>query len=305
MAEGESECRIIVRVVGQLPVVVSFARNVVRRKGWLPLRRLRILRFRNRPYVPPVRRRSPVLRIVLVVVGLFLIAAGFLIVKGYYFVKETVQEARKLGPSNMQPAQETKAGCELLAKEDVAKILGTPVAATKGNDAGELREYCNYLSAANVAADAAKPKHDDAEEDADAKDHKPSFKDIESLAKQISDSAKNRPLLVVQVYRGNGGVPVFGIKTADRLTGGEIENVPGPWDEAYFAPQNTQFAVRKGSNAILLDLTQVRKNATWALLLRRNSSLVCNSPLLTICLVWQHQIPHLPFQLMARFNELA
>jgi hypothetical protein len=79
------------------------------------------------------------------------------------------------------------------------------------------------------------------------------------LAKQISDSAKNRPLLVVQVYRGNGAVPVFGIKTADRLTGGEIENVPGPWDEAYFAPQNAQFAVRKGGNAIMLDLTQVEK----------------------------------------------
>lgn len=212
------------------------------------------------PYAPPPRRGSPVLKIVLAVVGLFLVAAGFLIVKGYYFVRETVQEAKNLGPANMHPAQETKAGCELLSKEDVAKILGTAIAAAKGNEAGEMREYCNYLSAANVAAETAKPKDDDdTEKDAPAKDHKPSLKDLESLAKQISESAKNRPLLVVQVYRGNGAVPVFGIKTADRLTGNGIQNVPGPWDEAYFAPQNAQFAVRKGNNAIMLDLTQVER----------------------------------------------
>ncbi len=49
-------------------------------------------------YAPQARRGSPVLKIVLVVVGLFLLATGFLLVKGYYFVKETVQEVKKLGP---------------------------------------------------------------------------------------------------------------------------------------------------------------------------------------------------------------
>ena len=111
-----------------------------------------------------------------------------------------------------------------------------------------------------MAADAAKQKDGaDADKDADSKDHKPSLKDIESLAKQISDAAKNRPLLAVQIYRGNGALAIFGIRTADRLTGNEIQNVPGPWDEAYFAPQDTQFAARKGNNAVLLDLNQVEK----------------------------------------------
>ncbi len=210
------------------------------------------------PYAAPVRGKSPVLKIVLIVLALFLVGGIAVVVKGYYFLKETYQETKQeMAKSTIGPVQKTQAGCELLDKDQVAQILGTPVAATKGNEAGDIREYCNYLSSANVAAEAA-TKDNDTDASSETKDHKPGLKDIESLAKQISDAAKNKPLLGVQVYRGNAGMALITIKAAARLTGSGATSVPGPWDEAYFGPQDTTFAARKGQNGILLDLTQVR-----------------------------------------------
>jgi hypothetical protein len=193
------------------------------------------------PYAPPVKRKSPVLKIVLIVLALFFVLGIAAVVKGYFFLKETYHEAKQeMAQAKMGKVERTQAGCEILGKEQVATILGTPVAAAKGNEAGDIREFCNYLSTANVAAQ----KDDDADS---------------SVAKQILNAAKNKPLLGVQIYRGNVGIALITIKTAARFTGSGAVNIPGPWEEAYFGPQDTAFAVRKGQNGILLDLTQVSK----------------------------------------------
>jgi hypothetical protein len=210
-------------------------------------------------YTPqPVRRKSPVLKIVLIVVGVFLILCGIAVVKGYYFLKDTVHEAKQqYAESKMGPAEETHAGCDLLNKETVARVVGVPVAAIKGNQAGEMREYCNYLSAANLTAQ--KSSDEDADAEKESKDKEPSWQDLESIAKKVGDAGKNRPLLGVQIFRGNGAVAVFGIKTASRIAGNGAHNVPGPWDEAYFGPNDTAFVVRKGRSAILIELNQVEQ----------------------------------------------
>jgi len=207
------------------------------------------------PYAP-APRKSPLLKIILIVLGLFLVLGGLLLVKGYYFLKETVHQAKQEIAQSKMTAEKTEAGCDLLSRDDVSKILGSKIAEVKGNEAGDMREYCNYLSPANVAAAAAN-KEDDSDKDSDLKDGKPSLDDLQSLAKRISKASKNKPLLSVQIFRGNASVAVFGIKTASRLTGNGATNVPGPWDEAYFGPENSAFVVRKGHNGVVLDLTQL------------------------------------------------
>jgi hypothetical protein len=193
------------------------------------------------PYAPPVKRKSPVLKIVLIVLALFFVVGIAAVVKGYFFLKETYHEAKQeMAQAKMGKVERTQAGCEILGKEQVAAILGTPVAATKGNEAGDIREFCNYLSPTNVAAQ----KDDDADS---------------SVAKQILNAAKNKPLLGVQIYRGNAGIALITIKTAARFSGQGAVKVPGPWEEAYFGPQDMTLAVRKGQNGVLLDLTQVSK----------------------------------------------
>jgi len=207
------------------------------------------------PYAP-APRKSPVLKIILLALGLFLVLGGVLLVKGYYFLKETVHEAKQQIAESKVAAEKTEAGCDLLSKEDVSRILGSKIAATKGNEAGDMREYCNYLSPANIATAAAN-KDDDSDKEPDFKNGGPSLDDLQNLAKQISKVSKNKPMLSVQIFRGNASVAVFGIKTASRLTGSGVTNVPGPWDEAYFAPEDSAFVVRKGHNGLVLDLTQL------------------------------------------------
>ena len=207
------------------------------------------------PYAPRAKRKSPILKIVLIVLALFMVLGAAAIIKGYYFLKDTVREAKQeMAASKSGPAQETKAGCDLVSKEKVSEILGAPVAAAKGNEAaGAMREYCNYLSPANVAANV-----DQNDGDADA-EHQPSLKDLESIAKKISEVSKNRPLLSAQIYRGNAAAALIGIKTVGRLAGASQTRIPGPWDEAYFGIKDTTLVVRKGQNGILLDLTQIDK----------------------------------------------
>ena len=207
------------------------------------------------PYALPAKRKSPILKIVLVVLALFMVLGAAAVIKGYYFLKDTVREAKQeMADSKSGPAQETKAGCDLVSKEKVSEILGAPLAATKGNEAGAMREYCNYLSPANVAANV-----DRSDDDADAKEHQPSLKDLESIARKISEVSKNRPLLSAQIYRGNAAAALIGIKTVGRLAGASQTKIPGPWDEAYFGIKDTTLVVRKGQNGILLDLTQIDK----------------------------------------------
>jgi hypothetical protein len=48
--------------------------------------------------------------------------------------------------SSVANAQPTHAGCELLSQEKVAAILHTSITHAEGNEAGDIKEFCNYWS---------------------------------------------------------------------------------------------------------------------------------------------------------------
>jgi hypothetical protein len=192
------------------------------------------------------------LKIVIISLAVLFVLGIFGVVEGYYFLKDRLLEAKQeLSKVKVGPVQRTQAGCDLLSKDQVAEILGTKIARAEGNDAGEIREYCNYYSQPSAASD-----RDKAEE---PKDGQVGLKDLESIAKKISEIPKNRPLLSVQIYRGNARAAVIGIKTVGRLAGNEEPSIPGPWDEAYYGPMDSTLAVRKGENGMVITLTVVDK----------------------------------------------
>ncbi len=123
--------------------------------------------------------------------------------------------------------------------------MGATIVSSRGNEAGALREYCNYLSAANVAAGMDKPEVND------------NPKDFSAIINKISQEANNKPFVGTQIYRGNAGVALISIKTAARMAGGNVQKVPGPWDEAYFGPSDAVFVARKGSNGVLVNISQL------------------------------------------------
>jgi hypothetical protein len=211
------------------------------------------------PYAP-APKKSPVLKVVLITLGVLFLLGVAGAVKVYFVVRDGVREARQeLAKSKMGSAERTQPGCDLLGKDEVSQILHTPVVRVKGNQAGELREFCNYYSQANAPSDEDKNADADTDKSAESKDGGPGLKDLGSIAKKISDASRHRPLLSAQIYRGNAAAALIGIKTVSRLSGNSEPSIPGPWDEAYFGPQNTTFVIRKGSNGVLLDLTQVEK----------------------------------------------
>jgi hypothetical protein len=212
------------------------------------------------PYAPP--RKSPVLKIVLVTLALLFVLGIAAAVKGYYFLKDRVLEAKQeLAHMKSSPAEPTQAGCEILSKEKVAEILDTTVAQSKGNRAGDFMEYCKYYAKAQTDAD----RDGDGDKSDASKNSEPSLQDLESLAKKISTAADDRPLVYAQIYRGNASPPVIAIKTVGRLSGNDEANIPGPWDEAYFGPKDSVLAVRKGSNGVVLTLTIRDKRRETAL----------------------------------------
>jgi len=215
------------------------------------------------PYVP-AKRGSPILKIVLIsVVVLFLLGITG-VVGAVYYIKGKVHEiAHSTNVSNLRDtitsaanAQPTHAGCELLSKEQVAEILDTPVARAEGNEAGDLKEYCDYWSQPSAAGKTIKKtRTEDDSPEAASKDLQATLKDLENLAKNVSASANaSGPLLAVQVFRGTAKVGLLSVKAASFVTGQKQESVEGPWDEAYFGPSDVLLFVRKGDNGIMLDL---------------------------------------------------
>jgi hypothetical protein len=162
--------------------------------------------------------------------------------------------------SSVANAQPTHAGCDILSKEKVAAILHAPVARAEGNDAGDIKEFCNYWSTKEAAAaDRPAPA---------SKDGPATLKDLQDLAKNISaaDNAHS-PLLEVQVFRGTAKVALLSLKTASLLTGQERQGIDGPWDEAYFGPFDALFFARKGNDGLMLKLDHVPQPRTKALAL--------------------------------------
>jgi hypothetical protein len=164
-------------------------------------------------------------------------------------LREAVSSAANAGP--------THAGCDLLSKEKVAIILHAPVARAEGNDAGDIKEFCDYWSNTNDTAPDSKKTSD--EPPASSKDGPITLKDLQDLAKNVSaaDNA-HTPLLEVQVFRGTAKVALLSLKAASLLTGQNANQTPaGPWDEAYFGPFDALLFVRKGNDGLMLKLHRV------------------------------------------------
>ena len=151
--------------------------------------------------------------------------------------------------SSVANAQPTHAGCDLIGKDRVTAILHTQVAHAEGNDAGDIKEFCDYWATqTDSAADRPAPA---------TKDGQAALKDLQDLAKSISSSNTHAPLLEVQVFRGTAKVALISLKTASLLTGQNEQSIEGPWDEAYFGPFDELFFARKGNDGLMLKLDHV------------------------------------------------
>jgi len=163
--------------------------------------------------------------------------------------------------SSATDAQPTHAGCELLGKEKVAAILHSPIAHLEGNDAGDLKEFCDYWSSKSDGAAEHRPA-------TALKDGQATLKDLQDLARSVesSDNA-HAPLLELQVFRGTAKVALLSLRTASLLTGQKQQSLEGPWDEAYFGPFDAIFFARKGNDGLMLKLEHVPEPRQKALAL--------------------------------------
>ncbi len=165
-------------------------------------------------------------------------------------------------------AEPTHAGCDLLSKEKVAALLHAPVARAEGNDAGDIKEFCDYWSNKNDESQDSKKTSD--EPPASSKDGPITLKDLQDLAKNVAASDEaHTPLLEVQVFRGTAKVALLSLKTASLFTGQKQQSIEGPWDEAYFGPFDALFFVRKGNDGLMLKLHRVSDPREKALALAR------------------------------------
>jgi hypothetical protein len=186
------------------------------------------------------------------------------VVGAVYWAKNKVEEIAHSGDaaslrdaiSSAVKAQPTQAGCDLLSKDQVVAILHAPVARVEGNEAGDLKEFCNYWSEKASPDDSKKTPGESS--DWSHKDGPATLKDFEDMAKSISRSANGpSPLLGVQVFRGTAKVALISLKTATLFSGQKNKSIEGPWDEAYFGPFDSLLFVRKGENGFMLDLKRV------------------------------------------------
>ena len=178
------------------------------------------------------------------------------------------QDAAKLrdAVSSVADAQPTHAGCDMIVKDKVAAILHTRIAHAEGNDAGDIKEFCNYWSTQSDSP--AEPSAPAAATAPAPRDGQAALKDLQDLAKSISSSANTHaPLLEVQVFRGTAKVALISLKTASLLTGQNQQSIEGPWDEAYFGPFDEIFFARKGNDGLMLKLDHVSQPRPKALAL--------------------------------------
>ncbi len=226
----------------------------------------------------PRRVGSPTIKAVFIILAVMLLMGVTGVIGALYWAKGKVEEAaRSNGAASLREgaatlradaaklreavssaanAEPTHAGCDLLSKEKVAALLHAPVARAEGNDAGDIKEFCDYWSNKNDTAQDSKKTSD--EPSASSKDGPITIKDLQDLAKNVSASDDaHTPLLEVQVFRGTAKVALLSLKTASLLTGQTEQTPEGPWDEAYFGPFDALLFVRKGNNGLMLKLHRV------------------------------------------------
>ncbi len=216
----------------------------------------------------PAKSGFPTIKAVFLILAAMLLMGLAGVIGALYWAKGKVEEAAhssgaaslregaarlRDAVSSVANAQPTHAGCDILSKEKVAALLHAPVARADGNDAGDIKEFCNYWSA--KPADAQDTGKANDESPAASKDGPITLKDLQDLAKNVSASDNaHTPLLEVQVFRGTAKVALISLKTANLFTGQSHQTIEGPWDEAYFGPFDALFFARKGNDGLMLNL---------------------------------------------------
>jgi hypothetical protein len=227
---------------------------------------------------PSAQGGFPALKSVFIILAAMILLGVAGVVGALYWAKGRVEElshssgatSLRAAVSSAANAQPTHAGCELLSDEKASEILNLTVVRAEGNNAGDLKEYCNYWSKESAGDEDSSHKSSDESAATVSKDGPATLKDLQDLAKNISASADaHTPLLGVQVFRGTAKVALLSLKTANLVTGQRQGKIAGPWDEAYFGPFDAVLFVRKGDNGLMLDLHHVPEPREKALALAK------------------------------------
>ena len=219
---------------------------------------------------------SPLLKIVLVVVVIFAVlgigtAAGLYYV--YYRVREKVHEverstgftlpSRAEGDSNRDAGVTKRGSCSLLTKEEAESTLGLAVTRveadvnSRGEDVG-----CSYWTQPVALGDvAARAREMRAAQERKTPNGKASEEDAKELMKSLTAAigGVNGPggaRFTFSVARGDGATLYSATRMANAVlpTPGHSDDLSGLGDEAAFGPMDSTLAVRKGDDALLMQL---------------------------------------------------
>ena len=245
------------------------------------------------PTVPPVPTpgaakpgASPVLKIVLVVLGVFallaVVAIGGIVYTGYKIkqkVETTAKEqgvdlgelARQMKSAASAPGAPARDGCLLLPKEEVEQVAGVVVARTEGAaSAGDKREHCVYFGNAADAAQRGQKEIKDAFKDLNAgkgdKDYSAALAELKKMTQGISANVPASQgqgeirWLGLSVQRGDAQAQLMALKMAigalgtQNIPGAGLTKVDGLGDEAYTTPMDQMLVIRRGQDFVQLEI---------------------------------------------------
>lgn len=222
---------------------------------------------------------SPIVKIVLIVVGVFMLL-GVLATAGLFYagykVKQKVEETAAESGINLRDlASQTRAsanapardGCPLLPKDEAQQIIGIPISRVDGAPGtGDNREHCDYFGSAAELAEKGQREMEKAMENAkNAKsgdNPQDAAKFGEAIIKGLGANAKNAEGGETQIFRfhvlrGQGRSQIAIIKTSLTAVAGQfsgLTKVEGVGDEALLGPMNVSMYVRKGDDFVEIEL---------------------------------------------------
>jgi hypothetical protein len=229
---------------------------------------------------PAAAPGSPLVKIVLIVVGVFMLL-GVLAMAGLFYagykVKQKVEEtAAEKGINLRDLASQARAssadapardGCPLLPKDEAQQIVGIPISRMDGTPGtGDNREHCDYFGSAAEVAERGQQEMEKAIETAKAAKSSDNPQDAvkfgEALIKGLGANAKAAQSGETQIFRfhvlrGRGRSQIAIIKTSLTAVAGQfsgLTKVEGVGDEALLGPMNVSMYVRKGDDFVEIEL---------------------------------------------------
>jgi len=238
---------------------------------------------------PPAAGGSPILKIVLVVLGVFaliaMVAIGGIVYTGYKIkqkVEQTAKEqgvdlgdlAKKLGSAASSGEAAARDGCPLLPKEEVEELTGLAITRVDGTPgSGDDREHCDYFGNAAEAAERGQKQVQDALKSLQAgkgdKDVAAGLAEIKKITQGLgsnvpaSQGAGEARLLRLMVKRGEAQSQLMALKMAigaigtQNIPGAGLTKVEGLGDEAYLTPMDQILVIRRGQDFVQLEIGSI------------------------------------------------